>query len=528
MTSRRSALKLLVSGVALMASTAVSTGAWAQEPPLDAAFDFSFDALTERMRLKAAEPFQAVTFELPEYLSALNYDTYRLVRFRRDNSRLADSGTPYRLEAFHLGWLHKEPVQLFEVSAGKAQSMGFSESDFETLNDFSFGEHANDELAGVAGFRINYPINNPTQIDELVAFLGASYFRALGRGNLYGLSARGLLINSWREGPEEFPRFSEFYVEKPSGTGPLVIYAVLDSQSVVGAYRFDITPAGQGMQETVMEVTARLFFRNDIPELGIAPLTSMFLFGQNNRSQFDDYRPRVHDSNGLHLETSHGQVMWRALNNPTTLGNSYFFESNLRGFGLYQRGRDFEEYQDAGAHYERRPSLRVEPIGDWGEGYVRLIEIPSKLEADDNIVAFWVPGTEPIKAGEDYEFRYRLRWGNLDPDTSAGLAYVTETRAGIGGVSGVENAETLRKFVVDFAGGELAGLEASTELEALVEASAGKVMVSTLSKIETNGVWRLVVDIDTAGAELIELKAQVMQSERTLSETWLYQWKAQQ
>lgn len=197
----------------------------------------------------------------------------------------------------------------------------------------------------------------------MISFLGASYFRALGRDNIYGLSARGLVMNSWIDVPEEFPRLSEFYLEKPTATGPVTIYAALDSASVTGAYRFVITPASDTAQETTIDVTARLNFRTDVKELGVAPLTSMFLYAETNRGGFDDYRPQVHDSNGLLVERESGEIMWRALNNSTALGNSYLAETNPCAFGLYQRGRDFETYQDAGAHYERRPSLRIEPTG---------------------------------------------------------------------------------------------------------------------------------------------------------------------
>ena len=302
------------------------------------------------------------------------------------------------------------------------------------------------------------------------------------------------------------------------------MHAALEGPSVAGAYRMVLTPAGEA-QETMIEVTARLFFRSDIVEIGIAPLTSMFLFAESNRAGFDDYRPQVHDSNGLLLERENGEVMWRALNNTQTLGNTYLWDSKPRAFGLYQRDREFETYQDAGAHYERRPSVRVEPIDGFGQGSVRLIEAPAKLEADDNIGVFWVPD-EPIRAGDAREFRYRLIWGDLPPKADDPLACVAETRAGQGGVSGVENAATLRKFVIDFRGGELAVLEADAVLEVKAEASAGKITTTTLSKVAENGAWRLVLDVETEGEPLIELRASVASNGHPLSETWLYQWRA--
>jgi glucans biosynthesis protein len=271
-----------------------------------------------------------------------------------------------------------------------------------------------------------------------------------------------------------------------------------------------------------MEVTARLFYRADVPELGIAPLTSMFLFADTNRAGFDDYRPQVHDSNGLIFVSESGETKWRALNNATTLGNTFLWDANLKAFGLYQRDRSFETYQDAGAHYERRPSIRVEPVEGFGQGTVRLIEIPSKLEADDNIAAFFIP-TEPVKAGDNREFHYRLVWGDLQPQADSPLAYVAETRAGQGGISGVENAASLRKFVVDFKGGELEAMKPDAALEVKAEASAGKIVSTTLSKVAANDVWRLVLDVETDGQALIE--ASVSSNGMPITETWLYQYR---
>lgn len=504
-----------------MSSTALTFPVMAQEPGASA---FDFDSFSARMQDLATTAFEPLSALVPEPLHNLDYDAYRRIQYRPDSSKWADDGHGYRLQAFHLGWLYTEPVKVFEIDAGVARLVAFGTSDFQYHDSVVEEGVLADAFPGVAGLRVNYPLNNPQGYDELVSFLGASYFRSLGRDNIYGLSARGLVVNSWVNLPEEFPRFTEFYVERPQQGGALTIYAALDSQSVTGAYRFVITPASDADQETTMDVTARLYFRSDVAEIGIAPLTSMFLYAEANRGDFDDYRPQVHDSNGLLLERESGEVMWRALNNSTSLGNSYLWENNPRAFGLYQRGRDFESYQDAGAHYERRPSLRVEPVGAWGQGMVRLIEIPARLEADDNIVAFWVPA-EPAQAGQSREFAYRLRWGNLDPDPKATTAFVAETRSGVGGVSGVENAENLRKFVVDFSGGELQDFADGTPIDILASVSGGVLRNSVLSRVPANGAWRLVLDVETEGGAPLELKAYLVGLGRKLTETWLYQWR---
>ncbi len=520
--SRRRLLQVAAFSAALLATTSLTRYALAQEAETG---PFDFDSFTARMKALAQSAYEPALPALPEIYAGLNYDGYRMVQFDVARARWGEAGIGYQVHAFALGWLYKEPVSVFEVVGSDAHAMGFERADFRIYDADLEAKAEAEPFPGVAGLRINYPLNRPGVADELVSFVGASYFRALGRDNIYGISARGLLINSWRDGPEEFPRFSEFYLEKPaSAADPLTMYAALESQSVTGAYRFVITPAGPGRQETVMEVTARLFFRADVPELGIAPLTSMFLFADTNRAGFDDYRPQVHDSNGLLMVAESGETMWRALNNTTTLGNTFLWDANLKAFGLYQRDRDFETYQDAGAHYERRPSVRVEPVEGFGQGTVRLIEIPSKLEVDDNIVAFFIP-SEPVKAGESREFHYRLVWGDLLPPVDSPLAYVAETRAGLGGISGVANAATLRKFVVDFKGGELEAMAPDAALEVKAEASAGRIVSTTLSKVAANNAWRLVLDVETEGQPLVELKASVSADGTPLTETWLYQYR---
>jgi periplasmic glucans biosynthesis protein len=520
--TRRTFLAGLGFSLLLMSSTSLTGSAFGQDS--DETFPFDFESFSERMKALAAGPHAPAIPQVAPAFQNLDYDAYRRIQYRSEASKWADSLAGYRLQAFHPGWLYTEPVKVFEIVDGTAEKVHFGPADFR-YHENSVAQAAAGEFAGVAGLRVNYPLNSlDAPLDELVTFLGASYFRALGRHNIYGSSARGLAMNSWGEGPEEFPRFSEFYAEKPDAEGPLTVYAAMESPSVTGAYRFVIHPGNDEQQATIMDVTARLYFREDVAELGVAPLTSMFLYAEANRAGFDDYRPQVHDSNGLLLETSAGDVMWRALNNSAWLGNSFFSDTNPKAFGLYQRGRDFETYQDAGAHYERRPSIRIEPVGEWGAGMVRLIEIPAKLEADDNIVAFWVP-SEPAVAGSEREFSYRILWGDLNPEDNADLAYVAETRGGIGGVSGVENATSLRKFVVDFEGGELDDWDPNVPLDVIANVGGGTLRNAALSRIDANGAWRAVLDVETQEGAIVELSAHLAGLGRKLTETWLYQWR---
>jgi glucans biosynthesis protein len=302
-----------------LGTTALTAPAMLAGRPLraeDAAAEpFSFDLLTEEARRRAAaSPPQ------PEVLAPvfkdLTYDDYQMIQFRPGRARWQAKGAVWNLLPFHLGWLFKEPVRLHEVVEGRATELSF------TTDDFAYGGHLAQEvpaataLPGVAGFKLTHPLNRGDKMDEVVSFVGASYFRALGVGNTYGLSARGLAIDSGLAKAEEFPRFSSFWLERPApGADAVTIHAALDSASVAGAYRFVVRPG----VETVIDVTARLFFRREVEQLGIAPLTSMFLFADVNRARFDDYRPRVHDSNGLRIVRADGDVIWRALGNPRAL-----------------------------------------------------------------------------------------------------------------------------------------------------------------------------------------------------------------
>ncbi|MDO9637034.1 MAG: glucan biosynthesis protein G [Pseudotabrizicola sp.] len=521
MMPRRSFLGLLGTAALLQCSTALSGVAHAQtDAPADAAgVPFDFDRLTDEMRNLAAAPHVAAE-RAAGFFSDFSYDDYQAVQFNPAQARWSGTDAGFHVHAFHLGWLFAEPVTMFEVEAGTARPIVFTTDDFRYYDRIRDRVPAHEPLPGVAGFRLNAPLNRADMFDEVVAFLGASYFRAVGRDTGYGLSARGLAINTGLGKPEEFPRFSRFWLERPAAFArEVVVHAALESESCTGAYRFVIRPG----TNTVMDVTARLFFRTEVDQIGIAPLTSMYLFSEKSRTDFDDFRPSVHDSDGLAIHRRDGDRNWRPLNNPTRLSESWFVEDSPLAFGLMQRDRDFENYQDAVSHYERRPSLLVEPVGEWGRGAVRLVEIPTPLEVNDNIVAFWVPEARPVP-GQMLEFAYRLHWGALPVDPAADVAYVKETRAGVGGVAGVENTDGTRKFVVDFAGGLLSRLPTDAEVEPVVTVAGGEIIVKTLSKIENNAVWRLVIDVKPKAGATVELVAHVAGYGRKLTENWLYQW----
>lgn len=386
---RRSFLALFGATALLQCSTSLSSAAWGQtvapstQPPA-VGVPFDYDLLTEQMRVASTTPHKAPG-KVEGFFTSFTYDDYQAIQYNPNRARWAGPKAGFNVQAFHMGWLFAEPIQMYEVQDGMARAMGFSTDDFRYYDLVKARVPQHEPLPGVAGFRLNAPLNRADLFDEVVAFLGASYFRALGRDNAYGLSARGLAINTGLGKPEEFPRFSQFWLETPAPFArEVTVYAALESESCTGAYRFVIRPGAN----TEIDVAARLFFRNEVDQIGVAPLTSMYLFSEKNRTDFDDYRPNVHDSDGLAIHRRDGDQIWRPLNNPVRLSESWFTETSPQSFGLMQRNRDFEAYQDAAAHYERRPSALVEPLGDWGKGAVRLVEIPTQLEVNDNIVAF--------------------------------------------------------------------------------------------------------------------------------------------
>ncbi|KQI67486.1 glucan biosynthesis protein D [Loktanella sp. 3ANDIMAR09] len=519
--SRRSVLKQ--GGSALAALSLLGTlaqTATAQTVASAPATPFSFAALVDRARQTAAQAYVP-----PEVLSAaftdLDYDAYRTIQFNEARARWAGPEAFAVLHAYHPGWLFDSTVDLFEIIDGMAVPMDFSARDFRYGGDVEQPLNDGEVFPGVAGFRLNMPLNAPDRFDEVVTFLGASYFRALGKDNRYGLSARGLAVNTATSEAEEFPRFSAFWLTRPApGDTAVTFYALLESESVAGAYQFTVTPG----ETTTIDVTSELFFRSDIEQLGIAPLTSMFLFGLNDQGPFDDYRTRVHDSEALVINTAGGETLYRVLNNPQQLANSYFSAQSPRSFGLVQRNRDFEGYLDAEAYYERRPSLIVEPVGDWGEGTVRLIEIPTDLETNDNIVAFWIP-QNPYGAGSSAKVSYRLHWGMTPPGAQSDLAQITHTLAGAGGVSGVEPSADTRKFVIDFQGGLLAEPIAELLVKARTSIYGGTLVQEVLQRVDgQDATWRLVLEVAADPGAIVEMRANLAEGDRLLTETWVYQW----
>ncbi len=472
---------------------------------------FTLDVLRKRAKALAEKPFQAPPSSVSAALRDLTGKQYHDIRYRPQDA-LWLGEAPFTAQFFHPGFYYKTAVRVFDVTDDQAREVRYAPSLFD------FGGNRLDPAAfektdGFAGVRIHYALNTASYLDELISFLGGSYFRALGRNMGYGLSARGLAIGTASEQGEEFPFFSEFYLERPVDANSVVLHALLDSRSCTGVYTFTVRPG----DATIVDVNLTLYTRRVMETVGIAPLTSMFFFAANDRQGVDDYREEVHDSDGLLVWNGGGEWLWRPLVNPRRLRVSYFVDHNPKGFGLLQRNRRFESYEDAESHYENRPSAWVEPVGDWGAGAVTLIEIPSDQESNDNIVAFWRP-KDPLAAGSEWQATYRLHWCREVPVASDRLGSVVSTRIGRG------SQERARLFIVDFGGDALRDLTAP--VKANLFTSRGQLSTATTQWDSARGLWRTTFELLPEGDDPIELRCVLMANAQAITEIWCYQWTA--
>ncbi len=473
---------------------------------------FDFETLRFRAKLLAAKPYVSRPTTVPSALQKLSYDDYRLITFDEEKTRWRRENVPFQLQFSHLGFVHRNAVQLFELNSRTATPIKFSRDLFK-YGGLKVGAGLTDTL-GFAGFRVLGRLDRPW--DELVSFLGASYFRSLCMKTVYGLSARGLAVDPAEPTGEEFPVFEEFWIERPAPEAKqFVIYALMDSASLAGAYRFTVAPGA----ETIMQVKAVVYCRKNPKVLGLAPLTSMFWHGENSPTNYGDFRPEVHDSDGLLIHNGASEWLWRPLTNPRAARVSAFMDENPHGFGLLQRDRRFESYEDLEAQYHVRTNAWVEPVGNWGRGSVRLAELSAPDETNDNIVAFWVPERLP-PAGEPIEFEYRLHWFLDQIHPPAG--FVVSTRSG----QSKTHEPELRRFVVDFDGSYLRQQKLDPSIEAEVAVGAGATLAyQTVQKNPYNGTWRIGFGFKPDGSgRPVELRCFLKKSQHVLTETWTYLW----
>lgn len=497
--------------LAALANHALGVSAARAGGAQDAAAGASFaaDHVRKLAQELAARDFVKPRIDIAEPFNALTAEQYRDIRFRTEAAVWRGENLGYEVQLMAMGWLYETPVEIWIVEGGTARSLRADSASFSIGPSI---EKAPDAAPfGFSGFRVSGAFNRIDALDDFVSFQGASYFKSVGRNQQYGLSARALAVNTARPGGEEFPVFRAFWIEKPAAAASeVVIHGLLDSESVAGAYRFVVRPG----RATEIEVEAVLFARRALTHLGLAPLTSMYFHGPAQRRVDNDYRPAVHNSEGLAVINGHGERLWRPLANPKMLQTSAFVDKNLKGFGLVQRTRAFAGYEDLEARYDRRPTAWIEPLGSWGDGYVELIEIPITEEIHDNIVAYWKPA-KAIEPGTAHTYAYRMTWGTDVPAVWSG-AWVEKTQVGAG-----RNADHVL-FVVDFAGPS--ARDARELPVAELFATAGTTSNLTIQRHPELPGLRVKFELNSAGTELIELRLGLKLAGQLISENWLYRW----
>ncbi len=472
---------------------------------------FDIEDVVAKAAALAEKPYEAT--KVPQWLLDINYDQWRDIRFRTERTLWRGTPSPFQVQFFHPGLYFDRTVLINEVDDTGAHPITSSSEQFNYgKNDF--GDRVPRDL-GYAGFRIHYPLNKPEYYDELIVFLGASYFRALGRHQVYGLSARGIAIDTVAPTPEEFPYFREFWLVRPAADATqMVVYALLDGPSVTGAYRFTIQPGDQ----TAVHVEARVILRRPVGKLGIAPFTSMFFHGENTLQPAVDYRPEVHDSDGLLLNFDNGEWLWRPLDNARSMQVNSLQMHNPRGFGLLQRDRDFSHHQDLETRTDLRPSVWITTHGDWGDGHIELMQLPTDTDIHDNIVAYWVPASPPLP-GVPVSFSYSMYWYGDDPSRPPGGRLVA-TRRDYGTFPGGH------RFVLDFEGAGLSAIPEDRAPRGVITIAggdeAGEVLDYHVVKNPVTGGWRVTFQVRAKKPAPLELRCFLERDGEALSETWSY------
>src|ERR1700677_1975791 len=487
---------------------------------------FPYDLFKARARANAHAPYVPPTRPAPDVVQKINYEEWGKIKFRIEDALFADGPGRFPVSFFHLGLFFQKAVDMHVVDGAVSRRIIYDQSYFDMPADSPARQLP--KGAGFAGFKIQESREGALdwKKNDWVAFLGAAYFRAIGELRQYGLSARGVALDvAVADRPEEFPDFTQFFIDSKEGEDQLSLYALMEGPSIVGAYRFQLR-RGKGV---IMDIETTLFTRAAITRFGIAPLTSMYWFSETKKETASDWRPEVHDSDGLSMWTGSGERLWRPLNNPPHIIVSAFSDENPRGFGLCQRDRVFDHYQD-GVNYDRRPTLWVEPLPSaqgegWGKGAIQLCEIPTDDEIHDNIVAMWVP-EKPIPAGAELTLDYRLYWLADEPFPPK-LGRCVATRLGRGGQPGLPRPKGVRKFVVEFLGGPLATLAYGVKPEMVTTDSRGSFggyrMVEAVPD-DVPGHWRIEFDFTVDGVDPVEMRCFLQAGGQTVTETWMFQY----
>ncbi|TGL17685.1 glucan biosynthesis protein D [Leptospira yanagawae] len=475
---------------------------------------FDFNAVDQIAKQKLKSKFVPTpVFKIPG-LDGISFEDYRQIEYKPDVAIWKNLALPYQLHFFHPGHIYSNGIKIYEVIEEKPVEIPYDSSRFHfgnlPLTDDFF------ELSKklqYTGFRVHYPINQKEALEEFLVFQGSSYFRALSKDQVYGLSGRGLAINTGPEGKEEFPIFESFYIKRPEkNDSSILIYAIMNSESVAGAYEFFVTPG----EITTIDIRAKIYLRKKIKRLGLSPITSMFLYGESNIPILGNIHPEIHDSDGLLTYLGEDNWEWRPLINPKKTKLTSIELNHPKGFGLIQRDRKFKSYQDEKLLYHRRPSVWVEPKGDWGEGELYLLEFTTNLDSDDNITIFWEPNIPP-NLKEGYEFQYRLSYIEKSPETHQ-LGKTSSYYKGTDPLFPKEKMLTLY-----FTGDVLKALDPKTELKAIIKNDmipADQIRYQ-IEKIRELDQWRLQI-WHSSPIEVSNWKVHLEKENQKITETWIY------
>jgi len=486
---------------------------------------FTFAHVQELAEKKAAEKYVAPGNALPPQLAALTPEQEQGI-FWKDAYRLwRDKGLPFQVDFYHVSRSFPTGPNVRTVDGRGVHLLAYSPLFFNFLN-LSFNPPLPATLP-YAGFYLRYPINKPDSLDGFFSVLGASYFRALAKDQVYGLTARGLAVNSGIDGQsEEFPAFTDWWLQQPAPHATeMVLDALLDSPSVTGAYEFRIHPGAP----TSVDVHETLFLRQAVKRIGIAPFSSMYLYGENAPDHFgDNVHPEIHDSDGALLNTGKGEWIWRPLQQTAFLQDYLFLDDNPKGFGLLQRDRDFEHYQDLEKKYNVRPSAWVTPHGNWGKGAVELIQSASNTMNTDNVVLFWRPDPLP-KAGDRLDFDYTLDFYMNDaarPPLAFNTATLINTLPAVAGVPNPGGTVPVQ-FLVDFAGGGIEDVSPASppRLDLICDPPATLIRDVHVDKNGYDKSWRVTFTlVPLKHNQPTELHCRLMHGDTPLTETWTYTW----
>jgi glucans biosynthesis protein len=506
----------MMSGLAAASALAITpaaaqqatNGAMTFPGPLGDGQRFEAGLVQELAAALAKRPMAPNPADLPDGLNQLTLEALNGIRMPAQHHVWAGEQRGFTLEPLHRGGVFSAPVALFVVDDGAIRRLAFDKTRFEygraavpsTQNDLGF-----------SGFRLAFGMERPL---DMAIFQGASFFRAIARGQTFGAIARTLVLRAGEQRGEEIPFFRAFWIERPApAANAITLHALVESESCTAAVRMTFRPG----DITINDVELTLYARVQLENVGFAGVMGNYLFSPQKRRLFDEMRPAAHEVAGLQMRTGADEWVYRPLNNPEQLQISAFIDQNPRGFGLVQRDRDFAHFLDDDQRYDLRPSVWMEPLGEWGSGVVQLFEIPTDAEINDNIISYWRPRT-PLPAGSATSISYRQFWCWALPEPMP-VAFTRQTRQGRG------SAARRRRFSVEFQGETLADAAVMGGARVVLSATPGAIHAMRLQSYPDRKSARVTFELEPGPDNISELRLQVVDNAgKPLTETWLNRW----